>query len=335
MPIETELYDILGVNPNASDSDIKKAYRKKALEHHPDRGGDAEIFKKINGAYEILSDPDKKQMYDKYGKDGLKNSGQIPDDILSSMFGNIFGNFGNFGGIFDTFQNVRNTIRKTKPMVHHHNVTLEDLCTRKIVKLRLKRKRVCPCVETNTKQCEHCDGKGRCIMMRQIGPGMIQQMITECNHCQGRGKIITSCENCVNGIRELPKTFSLHLTPDLEDKYKYVFSNEGHQDIGYEPGDFMVILRYKKHNVFTVDNGHLKHTVNISLKDALCGNNVKLKHPSGESIEKYFQGVISPYKTQCIQGKGMTHEKNMILSFHIEYPKKIDDNHVKILRKIL
>ena len=90
MPVETELYDILEISPTATQEEIKKAYRKKALVSHPDKGGDPETFKKVNSAYEILSDPEKRELYNRGGKNGLQESGQIPEDMLNAMFGNIF-----------------------------------------------------------------------------------------------------------------------------------------------------------------------------------------------------------------------------------------------------
>lgn len=332
MPVETELYDILGVKPDATESDIKKAYRKKALQHHPDRGGDPEMFKKLSGAYEILSDSDKKNMYDKYGKNGLKNSGQIPDDILSSMFGNLFGST---GGMFGMFQKARNIIRKTNPTIHIYHASLEDLCTRKIGKLRLTRKRPCPCTKDNVKTCEKCKGAGFHTFMRQLAPGMLQQFQGHCQECKGKGKIYSSCEKCLNGMVEDQKLFSLHLTPELEEGYKYMFKDEGDQNIDDEPGDFIVVLKYKKHNLFQVENGNLNHTVKLSLKQALCGARLKIPHPSGEIIEKDLREIVSHKDTMEIEGMGLQYGKNLVISFDVKFPEKLSSDQVKILRKIL
>ena len=131
MSIETELYDILEVSITATKEEIKKSYRKKALIHHPDKGGKEEDCKQLNAAYEILSNPHKRELYDKHGKMGLRDSGQVSEDILFAMFGDMFRNF---SGIF------QNVIKQT---IYPLKVSLEDLCSRKVCKLKITQNRFC------------------------------------------------------------------------------------------------------------------------------------------------------------------------------------------------
>lgn len=335
MPVETELYDILEIPTSASSGEIKKAYRKKALKHHPDKGGDVEKFKQINSAYEILSDPDKKSMYDKYGKNGLKNSGAVPDDILSSMFGDFFG--GGFNNIFNMYKQARDTIRKEQPTVHTYNASLEDICNRKIIKLRFTRSRVCPCVDgINVNSCVSCKGVGIKTQYKQIAPGMIQQLQTPCSDCSGQGKTYPSCDKCTNGLRQLPKTFQLHLTPELENGYKYIFKNEGNQRHGSDPGDFIVIIKYKNHSFFGVDNNrNLICTQIISLKEALCGHVKRITHPSGEDIIISRDEVTTESHTEVVKGKGLNKMSNLLVKYKIEYPKKLSIDQKTTLRQTL
>lgn len=334
MPIETELYEVLGVEATATQDEIKKAYRKLALQHHPDKGGDPEEFKKLNGAYEILSNPEKRAIYDNSGKTGLRDSGNVSEDILSAMFGNMFGNFGGIGNVFGMFQNVRNAIRKTQPTIYPLNVSLEDLCTRKVSKLKVTRDRLCNC-SNDGMSCSECSGQGVKISRRQIGPGMIQQLQTSCQNCRGNGKIYQSCEKCQNGIIQDCKVIEIHLTPDMDSGYKYVLQNEGNQMRGFEPGDFIAVIRRKDHPVFQANGKNLIYNKEISLRDALCGrHSFDIIHPSGENISVSTREVIDPETIQILP-KGMTDDGIMEIRYRIIFPKSLTPEQNEIIYKNL
>ncbi|KAJ7055180.1 molecular chaperone, partial [Mycena amicta] len=144
---ETKFYDLLEVPPSASESDLKKAYRKKALRLHPDKGGDPELFKEVTHAYEVLSDPDRRSIYDARGEAGLEQQGSMggmdPQDLFSQLFGGSGGGFGGGGGFFGGGGSRNAGPRKTKDLVHRVHVTLEDLYKGKTTKLALTRNRIC------------------------------------------------------------------------------------------------------------------------------------------------------------------------------------------------
>lgn len=336
MPVETELYEILQVDVSATQEDIKKAYRKKALEHHPDKGGDQENFKKINSAYEILSNPEKRQLYDNRGKSGLRDSGDISEDIFSSMFGNIFQKMGGFGNMFGNgFGIFHNAIRKTQPAIYNLNVSLEDLCTRKVVNLKVIRERICSCCDENKAlSCVECNGKGTKVFIRPLGPGMIQQIQQQCGKCQGQGKIYDYCNTCQNGVIQDPKIFEVHLTPKMENGYKYIFNNEGNQIRGYELGDFIVMVNRKDHPVFQVNGNNLIYKRDITLKEALCGHSFDIVHPSGEILTVSTNEITDPETVQILP-KGITDDAIMEIHYKIIFPKKLTPQQTEIIYKNL
>jgi DnaJ family protein A protein 2 len=186
MPKENEYYTRLGVEASASVDDIKKAYKKMAIKFHPDKNPNnpeaVEKFKEISEAYEVLSDEKKRQIYDKYGKDGLKEGGfnaHNAEDIFSQFFGgggfsSFFGGGGNRGP------------KRTENIVHELQVTLEDLYKGKTSKLAVQRNVLCgKCSGSGAREgasaakCRTCEGRGVRIIIKQMGP-MIQQMQTVC-----------------------------------------------------------------------------------------------------------------------------------------------------------
>ena len=165
-----KFYKVLGVDKNAELTAIKKAYHKLARTHHPDRGGDKEKFQEIQSAYEVLSDREKRETYDRYGEDGLKEGGGGGgmDDLLSQMFGG--GGRRGPGG--------RPQKKKGKPVMHPLKCTLEEIYNGKNTKIAVNRDRICEACEGRggkegaVQKCTTCRGRGIVTRMQQLGPGM-------------------------------------------------------------------------------------------------------------------------------------------------------------------
>ncbi|RZB83722.1 DnaJ protein-like isoform B [Glycine soja] len=196
----TRYYEILGVSKNASPDDLKKAYKKAAIKNHPDKGGDPEKFKELAQAYEVLSDPEKREIYDTYGEDALKEGmgggggGHDPFDIFSSFFGGSpFGSGGSSRG---------RRQRRGEDVVHPLKVSLEDLYLGTSKKLSLSRNVLCSkCNGKGSKSgasmtCAGCQGTGMKVSIRHLGPSMIQQMQHPCNECKGTGETINDRDRC-------------------------------------------------------------------------------------------------------------------------------------------
>ena len=260
MPRDRKFYDALGVDPSASDSDIKRAYRKLAVQYHPDKNPDpaaSEKFKEISKAYEILSDEDKRQVYDKYGEEGLEGGageGMNPQDIFRQFFG---GGGGPFGGMFGDGMGSRE--KKGKDVMHALPVSLEELYNGKTKKLSLNKQVICSaCGGSGSKKkgkaavCGDCKGSGVRIIVRQMGP-MIQQMQTTCSACKGEGTTIGEKDKCgacfANRVTQEKKILEVHVEKGMKHNDKITFNREGdqHPDIKI-PGDVVIVLQEKKHD---------------------------------------------------------------------------------------
>lgn len=304
--MSSEFYDILEIPKTASLDDIKKSYRRLALIYHPDKDtGNAEKFKKINLAYETLSDLEKRNVYDN------SNQSSTLFNLFSFMGKNFFPN-------------------KTETVMYTQMVSLEDLCLRKIIKLKITRDRSCNC---SPQKCPECDGKG----IKHARMGVINLSIT-CNSCKG-GKVY-NCSQCKNGLKNEEKIFDIPLSPELEDGYKFNFPGEGNQPalptaMGCQSGDFMVQIKYSAHPFYTVKGLDLYLKICIELRDALCGHVINIVHPSGENISLDFQNVTSIETQNVIENKGLTRAGNLYINYQIKFPEKVSAESKEILRAII
>merc|ERR1711871_459522 len=197
---DTKLYKTLGINQDASESEIKKAYRKLAIKFHPDKNKDnqeeaAEKFKDISEAYQILSDPEKRKLYDQLGMDGVNGSGMQfnPNDLFEHLFGGMGGMGGfPFGDMFNQ-GNMRKREKVAEPVMIKKKVTLEEIYLGKEINVNYTQTSHCKaCQGTGSKsgkssQCQTCQGSGVRNVVQQIGPGMIQQFQKTCDVCNGSG----------------------------------------------------------------------------------------------------------------------------------------------------
>uniref|UniRef100_A0A9J7Y122 DnaJ homolog subfamily A member 2 n=1 Tax=Cyprinus carpio carpio TaxID=630221 RepID=A0A9J7Y122_CYPCA len=296
---DTKLYDILGVSPSASENELKKAYRKLAKEYHPDKNPNAgDKFKEISFAYEVLTNPEKKDLYDRYGEQGLRED-----------------------------------------MVHPLKVSLEDLYNGKTTKLQLSKNVLCSTCNGQggksgaVQKCTACRGRGMRIMIRQLAPGMVQQMQSVCTDCNGEGEVISEkdrCKKCEGKkvIKEV-KILEVHVDKGMKHGQKITFGGEADQAPGSEPGDIVLVLQEKEHETYKREGNDLSMTHKIGLVEALCGFHFTLKHLDGRQIVvKYPAGkVIEPGSVRVVRGEGMPQYRNpfekgdLFIKFDVQFPE--------------
>ncbi|KAJ7950847.1 DNAJ protein [Quillaja saponaria] len=333
----TKYYEILGVSKSASQDELKKAYRKAAIKNHPDKGGDPEKFKELAQAYEVLSDPEKRELYDEYGEDALKEGmggggpSHSPFDIFESFFGG-----GAFGG---GASSRRRRQKHGEDVVHTLKVSLEDLYNGTTKKLSLSRNILCPrCKGKGSKSgvsgtCHGCQGTGMKITTRQIGLGMIQQMQHVCPDCRGSGEVINDRDKCPqckgNKVTQEKKAMEVHVEKGMQHDQKVVFEGQADEAPDTITGDIVFVLQLKEHPRFkrTHDDLYVEH--NLSLTEALCGFQFVLNHLDGRQllIKSNPGEIIKPGQYKAINDEGMPQHNRpfmkgrLYIHFNVDFPE--------------
>jgi len=258
----TKFYKTLEVEKNASEPEIKKAYRKLAVKHHPDKGGDTEKFKEITRAYEVLSDADKRSKYDRFGEEGLEEGGGgDAQDIFAQMFGG-----GGGGG-------RRQQKQKTKDVVQPLKVTLEQLYNGQTKKMAITRKVIDK--KAGVQECGECGGRGVTVQVVRMGP-MIQQMQSACGACGGQGKSFKTKQD-----REVLEVLIQKGSPD---GHKVVFREMADEHPDADTGDVNFVLKEQEHADFKRKGADLFLERKISLVEALCGFELEITHLDGRKL---------------------------------------------------
>lgn len=281
---------IYQVSPNATDAELRSAYKKGALKHHPDKNAHnpeaADKFKDLSHAYEVLSDSQKRQLYDQYGEEGLEQGGAGGGMNAEDIFSQFFGGGGAFGGMFGG--GMRDTGPKKARTIHHvHKVSLEDIYRGKVSKLALQKSIICPQCdgrggkEGAVKTCAQCSGTGTQTIMRQMGP-MIQRFQTVCQSCNGEGESIKDkdrCKRCVGKKTVVErKVLHVHVDRGVKSGHKIDFRGEGDQVPGALPGDVQFEIEQKPHARFQRKDDDLFYQADIDLLTALAGGNIAIEH---------------------------------------------------------
>jgi molecular chaperone DnaJ len=346
-----DYYETLGVAKNASEEELKKSYRKLAMKFHPDRNPDSkdaeEKFKEAKEAYEMLSDPKKREAYDRFGHAGVDpnaggfgGAGQPGFGGFADVFGDIFGDiFGQQGG----GRGGRTNAYRGADLRYAMEVTLEQAAHGHSTEIRVPSWESCDTCHgsgakpgTKPKTCGGCQGQGSVRV--QQGFFSIQQT---CPTCHGTGKVIPDpCATC-SGVGRVKrnKTLEVKIPAGIDDGMRIRSTGNGEPGLnGGPPGDLYVEIHIKKHNVFERDGDDLHCEIPISLTTAALGGKVEVPTLSGRAEIELPEGTQSG-KTFRLRGKGVkgirsSYPGDMYARVVVETPVRLNERQKQLLREL-
>ena len=313
--MKQDYYEILGISKNASTAEVKKAYRKKAIEFHPDKNpGDTkaeEMFKKAAEAYEVLSNEDKRARYDRFGHQAFENGGfgggggMDMDDIFS-QFGDIFGGAFGGGGGFSGFGGFGGGQRRAKGsnLRIRVSLTLEEIATGVEKKIKVRRK--LQASGTTYKTCPTCKGTGQVTRVTNTILGRMQTA-SPCTTCGGSGQTIDQkpADADAQGLVMKEETVSIKIPAGVVEGMQLKVSGKGNDAPGNGvPGDLLVAIEVKEHPYLQREGDNLHYDLYISLSEAVLGTSREIDTVSGKVRIKIDEGVQSG-KILRLRGKGI------------------------------
>ncbi|MBO4739170.1 MAG: molecular chaperone DnaJ [Bacteroidales bacterium] len=355
MAEKRDYYEVLGVAKNATEQEIKKAYRQKAIQYHPDKNpGDKEAeekFKEAAEAYEVLSNADKRARYDKYGHAGMSASGfsgfqdMNMEDLFSHM-GSIFEGFG-FGNFSSRGRGYSSAVRKGSNIRIKVKLSLKEIA--KGVEKNIKVQKHIHCPECNgsgaknpeaIKVCPTCKGSGFTIRVQQSILGMMQTQ-SECPQCNGEGKVVTDkCPKCSgNGVVKGEDIINIKIPEGVADGMQLSLRGKGNAaPRGGENGDLLVLIEEEKDKIFERDGNNLYTEFNISFPQAVLGDTVEIPLIDGKAKVKIAPGT-QPSTLLRLNGKGLPdlhgyRTGDLIVNINVIVPKKITKEEKAIIEKM-
>ena len=309
MSQKRDYYEILGLSKGASETEIKKAYRKVALKYHPDKNPDDKAsedkFKEASEAYGILSNADKKSRYDQYGHAGMGQGfgggGMNMDDIFS-QFGDVFG--GAFGGSFGGSRGGGARVVKGSNLRVKMKLTLEDIANG--VKKKIKVNKLVNADGVTFKTCSNCKGTGRITRMAQTFIGAMQTQ-SACNVCQGAGKMIDKRPSGAdqNGLVRKEEVIEIEIPAGVEEGMQLSVRGKGNAGpFNGVPGDLMVVIEEVDHAELKRDGDNVHYEAVVSFMDAVLGESIEIPTLSGKVKIKIDAGTQSG-KVLRLRGKGL------------------------------
>lgn len=334
MTQKRDYYEILNVNRDADADEIKKAYRKLAIQFHPDKNPGDKVaedkFKEATEAYEVLQDAQKRARYDRFGHAGLEGMGTDFGDLginLDEVFGDVFGD------LFSGFGSTRRSPKRGRSLQYNLEVTLEDVIHGKEVTIQVPRIELCPTCEgsrakkgTRPTPCPQCHGRGQISQSQGFFT-----MSRTCPRCRGEGTIITEpCQSCSGrGVVRNTRELKVNIEKGVDTGFKYQLRGEGEIGInGAPPGDLLVVIHVEPHERFQRDRNDLITSAKISFVQATLGGNIEV-----DSIDGREELHIPP-GTQWgahlrIPNKGVPHYRrsysgDLVVRVEIETPKHLN-----------
>lgn len=345
--MKRDYYEVLNVSRQASDEEIKKAYRKQALQFHPDRNpGDKEAeerFKEAAEAYEVLRDPQKRRIYDTYGHEGLQGAGFSGfrgfEDIFSN-FGDIFQEFFSFGGS----SRPRTSARPGNDLGYNLTLAFEEAVFGTEKEIEIETHVVCE--ECNGSGAEPGSSEGICPLCRGRGQVVQSQgffrISTTCSRCQGTGKVLTSlCKACQGqGRVKKKRKVQVKIPPGVDTGTRLRLRGEG--ESGYRggvSGDLYVILQVEPHEYFDRDGDDLYRKVSISFVQAILGDRIEVPILKGVKVLDIDPGT-QPGTVIRFSGEGVPHlrgygQGDLFIEVEVRIPRKVTPRQKELLQEFM
>lgn len=364
MAEKRDYYEVLGVDKNASAEEIKKAYRKKAIQYHPDKNpGDKEAeekFKEAAEAYEVLSDPQKRQRYDQFGfagmqgQGGFSGGGMSMEDIFSH-FGDIFEgagfDLGDIGNMFMGGGRSRGPrVRRGSDMRVKVRLTLEDIakgCEKKIKVRKLVQCKDCNgsgSADGSTGTCPTCKGSGR-VVRQQRGIFGMMQVQTECDTCHGEGRIIKNkCPKCNGeGVIRDEEIITINIPAGVMGGMQLTVQGKGNAaPRGGVPGDLLVLIEEEEHRDFIRQESDLIYNLLLDMPTAVLGGQVQIPTLSGDVKITITPGT-QPGKILRMRGKGLPRidqygrnygTGDLLINVGVYIPEKLSKDERKLIEQL-
>ena len=346
MPTKRDYYEVLGVDRNATDDEIKKAFRRLAFKYHPDHNREdknGERFKEINEAYEVLSEPNKRATYDQFGHGGA-------GDIFGRGFEGF--DFGGFGDIFEAFFGGTATATHRAPQrgadLHYEaTITFEEVAFGCEKKVRISRIENCSlCRGTGCKsgsqpiRCSNCNGSGQVRRVQQSIFGRFSN-ITTCNQCHGEGTTITEpCPQCQGTGREKhQRNILVNIPPGVDDGSQMRLSGEGQAGArGGSPGNLYITVSVKPHQFFIRDGDNILYGLPINFAQAALGDEIevptingktRLNIPAGSQTGKVFR--LKDKGFPHLHGDGNGHQ---LVTLFVATPDSLTENQRQLFQEL-
>ncbi|HMS91585.1 MAG TPA: DnaJ C-terminal domain-containing protein [Candidatus Absconditabacterales bacterium] len=343
--IKKNYYDILGVKEDASQEEIKKAFKKAAVKHHPDRGGDKAKFQDMNEAYQVIGDEKKKSQYDAYRKGGFSGFGggqgggdfggfgggqggfDFGDFDIGDLMGGIFG--GGFGG-----GTRKKTAQGGDDIQVAMDISFEESYTgisKKIVYSRMKKVK-----GAEEKTCTSCKGHGSVVQQIQTPFGMMQSQVA-CSSCGGIGKIFTKNGKTLDngGLEKEKETLEVKIPAGIHSGAYIKFADKGNESSSHHVGDFYIQINIARSTLYERKGDNLYTKANVSLFDMVLGGEIMVNHPEGKLKIKVPKGTQVGDMIK-IAGKGFgssgifSKKGDLYVSPQIEIPKKLSKEQEKL-----
>ena len=343
MADKRDYYEVLGVSKDANEAELKKAFRALARKFHPDKNPDdaesEQLFKEVQEAYAVLSNPEQRRQYDMFGHDSPGGSPFGPggfqgvninlDDLFSGGFESIF------SGMFGGGRTSRG--RRGNDVLLRHSISLEQVFEEAEIEISAKLSIACESCDgtgaqspEDLQQCSTCDGQGRIMQQARVGP-FVQQMVSDCPDCAGSGKTIrkrcSSCRGSGTTLRE--QKLRINLPRGADDGLRLRHRGKGEPIVNGRPGDLYIQLDIEPHAWFERDGPDLIMALPLGYPEMMLGTQVELPHIDGKPLIIDVPAGAKPSETLLVRGRGLPHRRGrgrgdvtILLKLHV--PEKFN-----------